>query len=216
MEKIILEASKREVTGKQVKALRREGKLPAILYGHNVDAQPILLDYRAAASVLGRVTASTPITLVVDGQTHQALVKTRQKDPVKGHLLHIDFQVISATERIRALVQLEFTGVSPAVRDLGGTLMPELSQLEVESLLADLPEKIEIDLSAFTEIGQSITVRDLGIPEGVRVLTSPDEMVAVVAGATVEEEEAPAVTEEEVAEPERVTRRKETEEEEEE
>jgi large subunit ribosomal protein L25 len=214
MEEIVLKAKQRKVIGKQVKALRRQGGLPAILYG-SIDPLPITLDAHDAEGVLHSVTSSHLITIEVDGSPHSVLVRERQRNPLTGHLIHVDFQVVSLTEKLRANVMLDLVGDAPAVKDHSGVLVTGLESLEVESFPQDLPERITIDLSILREIGDAIYVRDLNLPEEVEVLAEPDEMVILVTAPEAEpvaEEEEKAVAVAEEGEPEVIERGKKEEE----
>jgi len=213
MEKIVLQAERRTVSGKQVKALRRQGKLPAVLYGHHFDATPITLDAHSATRTLSSLTSSSLVTIDLDGTQHAALVREKQRDFIKGSLLHVDFQVVSMTEKLRVLVSIELTGIAPAVKDFNGVVITNLDEVEVECLPQDLPERVDVDISPLAHIGDSIYVRDIHVSDKVRVLTDPDEAVVVITGGTVEEEvEAAAPVEGEVEEPEVIERGKKEEE----
>lgn len=203
MEKVFLEASRRSVTGKQVGALRREGKLPGVMYGHNFEATPIQLDLRQASKVLHDVTQSQIITVILDGKENAVLVRERQKDYIRNELLHVDFQVVSLTEKIRTRVSIELSGVSPAVKDYNGVVVTEMDEIEVEGLPGDLPEKIVVDISQLTNLGQSITVSDLNVSENIEILHDPADVVVVITGGAAEisaEEEAVVLAEPEVIE----------------
>lgn len=190
MENIVIEATKRDVIGKKVKALRRQGKLPAVVYGHQFAPLPILLDYRQASRSLAGVSSSHLIDLMVDGQKIPVLVRERQHHPITGNLLHIDFLAVSMTEALRTFVPLELEGEAPAVKDYGGVLVIGLEEIEVECLPKDLPEKITVDLSKLEKIGDGIYVKDLAMPSGVEVLSDGDEMVALITAPEGEEVEA--------------------------
>jgi large subunit ribosomal protein L25 len=213
MEEIVLQAKNRNVIGKQVKALRRQGGLPAILYG-SIDPQPITLDAHGAERVLNSVTSSHLITIEVDGAPHSVLVRERQRNPLTGHLIHVDFQVVSLTEKLRARVLLDLVGDAPAVKDHSGVLVTGLESLDVECYPQDLPERITIDLSILREIGDAIYVRDLNLPEAVEVLAEPEEMVILVTAPEAEpvEEEEEVVVEAVEGEPEVIERGKKEEE----
>jgi large subunit ribosomal protein L25 len=203
MEKAVLEASRRSVTGKQVGALRREGKLPGVMYGHNFEATPIQLDLRQASKVLHDVTQSQIITVILDGKENAVLVRERQKDYIRNELLHVDFQVVSLTEKIRTRVSIELSGVSPAVKDYNGVVVTEMDEIEVEGLPGNLPEKIVVDISQLTNLGQSITVSDLNVSENIEILHDPADVVVVITGGAAEisaEEEAEVLAEPEVIE----------------
>lgn len=199
MEKVVLKAEKRDVTGKQVRALRREGKLPAVIYGRRVEPMAIALDAHSAGLTLGKLTSSSLVTIDLDGTEYPALVREKQRHFIKGDLMHVDFLAVSLTEKIRASVRLEFTGVSIAVKDYNGVLVKGLDELEVECLPTDLPERIIADISLLMQIGDAIHVHDLAVPENVRVLDDPDEMVAVVTLAKAEVEALAAEAAEVVA-----------------
>ena len=194
MEKVVLKATKRQVTGKQVKALRRSGKLPAVIYGRRTDPITIALEAHSAGLMLDKIGSSTLITVDVDGTAYPALVRERQRDYIKGTLKHVDFLAVSLTEKIRAQVRIEVTGTSPAVKDLNAVLVTGLHSVSVECLPTDLPDRIVVDISGLALVGDGIHVRDLQVPEKVRVLDDLDEMVVVATYAkeeVVEEVAAP-------------------------
>jgi len=188
MEKIVLKAAKREVLGKQVKALRRAGQLPAVIYGRHVD-QPISisLDAHVAELAFAKLTSSTLVTIDVNGEEYTAIVREKQRNFIKGNLTHVDFLALDLTEKIRTKVRLTFVGVSSAVKDYSAVLVHRKDALEVECLPTDLPERISVDISSLKEIGNNIHVRDISLPENVVVLDDADDVVIV---ATVVKEEA--------------------------
>jgi large subunit ribosomal protein L25 len=193
MEKLVINAEKREVTGKKVGVLRREGKLPGVIYGHHYDAQPILMDLKDATKVLLQTTASTIINLVLDGKEHAALVREKQKDYLRNQFIHVDFQAVSLNEKLRARVSIELTGVAPAIRNFNGVVVEGLTSINVEALPSDLPERFVVDVSHLENIGDAIYLKDLNIPASVELLEDPDEMVVLITAPAAEEvEEAPA------------------------
>jgi len=189
MEKVVLKATKREVTGKQVKALRRAGQLPAVIYGRHVEPIAISLDAHTTGLVFAKLTSSTLVTIDVEGTEYAALVREKQRNYIKGVLTHIDFLAVDLTEKIRTKVRLTFVGVSSAVKDYSAVLVHRMDALEVECLPTDLPERITVDVSSLKEIGNSIRVRDIPIPDAERivVLDDVDEIVII---ATLAKEEA--------------------------
>jgi len=195
MEKVVLKATKREVLGRKVGALRRAGKLPAVLYGHGVESTPVMLDAHEAALKLSHLTSSSLMMIDLDGKEYPALVREKQRDYLKNRLLHVDFQVISMTEKITTKVGIELTGTAPAVKAFSAVIVTVLNELEIECMPQDLPERVVIDISGLTEVGASIHVRDVVISDRVKILGDPAETI-VVASATREEkavaEEAPA------------------------
>jgi large subunit ribosomal protein L25 len=190
MEKVVLQATKRDVVGKQVKALRREGKLPAVIYGRHTDPININLDAHSASLSLGKLTSSSLVTINVDGAEHIALVREKQRDYIKNRLLHVDFLAVSLSEKLRTSVSVHFVGVSPAVKDFNAVLVHNLEELEVECLPTDLPERIDVDISVLKRPGEGIRLKDVHVSEKVRLLGDPETMVAVATFAKVEEEVA--------------------------
>ncbi len=188
MEKIVLKATKRNVTGKQVKALRRAGQLPAVIYGRHVEPISISLEAHTAGLVFAKLTSSTLVTIDVEGTEYAALVRERQRNYIKGDLTHIDFLALDLTEKIRTKVQLTFVGVSSAVKDFSAVLVHRMDALEVECLPTDLPERITVDISSIKEIGNNIHVRDIPLPVNVVVLDDVDDIVII---ASIAKEEAP-------------------------
>jgi len=212
MEKVVLQATRRTVTGKQVRAIRRQGLLPGIMYGHHFDPTPISLDLHTSTLALAGLSSSSLIYLNLEGSEHATLIREKQRDFIRGTLKHIDFQVVSLTEKIRADVNIEITGISPAVRDLNGVLVTGLDRLEVESLPQYLPERYIIDISKLAKIGDGLYVRDLKVADEVEIMSDPDEMLVIVTAGTAEEPEEEAVVG--VAEPEIIEKGKKEEEDE--
>ena len=204
MEKVVLKVSHRTVTGKKVGALRRQGKLPGILYGHHIDPTPIEMDLREATRLLSGQSSSALVQIELDGNPFSVLVRERQRDFIRGTYQHVDFQTVSLTEKLRTQVAIELVGSSPAVKDLNGFVVSGLDELEVECFPQDLPERIVADVSNLLKIGDGIYVRDIFISNKVTILDNPDEMIAIVTFAGKEEEEvveaAPALEEPEVIE----------------
>ncbi|MFN7036615.1 MAG: 50S ribosomal protein L25 [Bellilinea sp.] len=194
MEKLVIQATRRTVTGKKVGALRRDGKLPGIIYGYQTESTPILMELRDASRVLAHASSSQLITINLDGKEFATLVREKQRDFIKGTLLHVDFQVVSLTEKIRTNVGIELSGVSPAVKDYNGVIVQELDVVEVEALPQELPDKFVVDISGLLKIGDAIYVRDLSVPASVEILNDPNDVIVIVTGA------APEISEEELAE----------------
>ncbi len=214
MEEVVIKANRREVLGKQVSALRREGRLPAVIYGHHIDPIAIELNLRDASKSLTGLAPSTLVTVEVDGTTHKTLVREKQRNKITGRLLHVDFLAVSMKEKLRAHVYIEVTGISPAVKDFNGVLVSGTDEVEVESLPQDLPERLVVDISNLLKIGDGIYIRDLRVPEGVKILDDPDTMVALITAQAAEEVEVAPVVEEVTEEPEIIEHGKKEEEEE--
>lgn len=217
MEEVVIKASHRQVVGKKVKVLRREGKLPAVVYGHNVESIPISLDMRETSRTLERLSSTALVVVDLDGKQHYTLVRDKQRDPILGSILHVDFQAVSLDEKVRADLNVKLVGEAPAVETYLGIVVPSLEQISIECLPKDLPESIEVDISGLNEIGDSILVKDLVVPDGVEILSDPEEVVVVIIAQAAEEEieEEEEVEVEEGLEPEVIERGKREEEEEE-
>jgi large subunit ribosomal protein L25 len=204
MEKVVLNAVPRTVTGKQVGALRRDGKLPAVMYGHHFDSTPITLDQREATKLLSTVSSSSIITISLEGKEHATLVREKQKDYLRNSLKHVDFQVVSLTEKIRTNVAVELIGVAPAVKDFNGVLVTGLDEIEVECFPQDLPGSIVVDLSALVNIGAAVSVKDITLSDKVVVLDDGQDLLVHITHPVVEEvvveEVVPSLEEPEVIE----------------
>lgn len=212
MKNVVLKATRRTVTGKQVKSLRRQGKLPAVMYGHAIQPINISLDAHEAGLILPTLSSSTIVTIDVDGEQHAVLVREKQKDYIRNLLTHVDFQVVSLTEKIRAAVRVDVHGLSPAVKDFNAVIVHSLNQVEVEALPRELPERFIVDIATLVNVGDALYVRDLPVSDKVVILTDPNEIIVIATGAAVEEEEAPVETTE-LSEPEVIERGKKEEEE---
>ncbi len=213
MEEIVLHATRREVIGKQVNALRRAGKLPAVIYGRGMDPIPVTLDLRTTSRALAGLPASALVNIELDGERKLALIREKQRDFLRGTLQHLDFQAVSAQEKLRVEVSIQITGIAPAVKDYDGVPVSGLETVEVECLPQDLPEKIVVDISGLKRIGDGIYVRDIVPPANVTILEDPDEMVYLITAPAAEEVEEEALPE--AVEPEVIEKGKKEEEEEE-
>ncbi len=200
MEKFILEAKKRDIIGKKVKALRREGLLPAVMYGSDVESMPIILDTNEVRQTLKMTGANTLITLKIGKKEYLTLVREVQREVIIRDLLHIDFQAVSLEESITTSVPIVVEGEAPAVKELNALLVSSLDELQIEALAKDLPDIISVDVSELFEIGDNIRVKDLIIPGDVKILDDPEETVIVVAAPTLMEIEPEVEVDEELLE----------------
>lgn len=211
MDKHVIQATKRDVIGKKVGVLRREGKLPGVIYGHKFDAMPIIMDSKTTTKILNSVTSSSIVTLVIDGKEHAALVRERQMDYIRNQFIHVDFQAVSQTEKIRAKVGVILTGLAPAIKDFNGVIVEGLDAIEVEALPKDLPERFVIDLSKLAAIGDAIHVKDVEVPANVEIVDDVEAMLVLVTSPAAEEVET-ATGEGDVLEPEVIEKGKKDEE----
>jgi large subunit ribosomal protein L25 len=208
MEVIELNANPRTVTGKQVSSLRRNGLIPAVMYGAGVESTPLELVEHETSQALIAVGGSTLIDLKVGDETHKVLLREIQRHVIRRNIMHIDFLKVAMDVAITAVVPVELVGTAPAVRDLGGVLVAGLDEIEVEALPGDLPDRINVDLSVLVDFDSSITVGDLMLGEGVTLITEPDESIANVIYQSMEEivEEEEVEVLETLEEPELVER----------
>jgi len=187
MEKYVLEAKKREIIGKQVKALRREGLLPAVIYGSDIEPMPLTLNTNEVRQILSVTGANTLITLKIGKKEHLALVRDLQREVINRNLLHIDFQAVSMEETISTTVPVLVVGESPAVKELNALLVTSLDYLQIEAKAKDLPDTISVDVSELVQIGDNIQVKDLIISGDVNILDDSELTVVVVAAPTLME-----------------------------
>ncbi len=191
MSVIPLSASKRETLGKGgARKARSVGQIPAVLYGHGEDPVAVAVSAREFEVALRQHKGGNPIVnLVVGGGEFTALIRDVQYDPLTQGILHLDFQHISLTEQIEVKIAIKLTGLAVGVKDGGGILEQALRELDVRCLPTQIPSSVEADVSALN-IGESIHVRDLVVPN-VTVLTDADTTIATVVPPTVIEEKAP-------------------------
>lgn len=196
-EKVELIVTPREATGKAAKRLRKEGFLPANIYGHHEDSQAIQIEVRDFERVLRLHAATGLINLRQsgDGTIQTALIRHVQHDPRSGKAIHVDFFRVSMTERLAVKVALRFVGEAPAVKNEGGVLLHLLDAIEVEGMASELPEFIEVDISPLTEIDSILHAGDVKLPDGFTLNTDPNEGVAKVSATRAEKAEEGTTTE---------------------
>ncbi len=179
MNKITLAAEKRNTLGKKVKILRQKGIVPGNIFGKNIDSLAIQIEEKKLQVASEDAGSSSLIYLKVNGDTERpVLMQKLQKHPVTGLSLHVDFRQVDLKEKVTAVVPLEGIGKSPVVTDKQGLLLWIIDELEVKALPTDLPEKIEVDITGLTQIGQEILVKDLKIdPSKITITAGPEEVV---------------------------------------
>lgn len=188
-----LVAERREVTGKAVARLRRDGRLPGVVYGHGVPSESVSVDAHEFELLRRHTTGNSLVDLSVGGgRTRPVLVNGVQVDRVTRRPLHVDLFVVRMTEELTVEVPVVPTGVAPAVDTLGGVLIHALEHIRVRALPDKLPQSISYPIDGLAEFDAAVHVSDLSIPDGVTILTDPDELVAKVERPRVEVEEAPA------------------------
>ncbi|MBQ6520598.1 MAG: 50S ribosomal protein L25 [Anaerolineaceae bacterium] len=202
MERVVIKATKRDVTGKKVSQLRREGKMPGVVYGHHIEPIAIVMDAREVTRAMIGLTPSSIVTIDIDGEDHAALIRERQRDFLRNKFIHIDFQAVSRTEKIRARIETVLEGVAPAVKNYNGIVLHEKEYIEVEALPEHLPERFIVDISNLNRIGDMIRISDLSIADDVTVFDDVNDVIVSISGVKeeTEEEETTSADEPEVVE----------------
>ncbi len=158
---------------------RKEGKIPAVMYGHKGASKMFWVDFFAFSKVFALAGESSIISLQIgDGKKASVIVQDMAHDAMTNRVSHIDFFEVSMDEELEARIPLEFVGESPAVREQGGILVKTLEEVTVSCLPKDLPHTLPIDLSILKDFSTHIQVKDLVLPKGVKVLT--DELTTIV------------------------------------
>jgi large subunit ribosomal protein L25 len=188
MAQITINAQVRTALGRQVNNLRKSGKLPAVLYGHNTGTQSLEINEREFAKVFKLAGESTILSLNVDGKAFPVLVHDVQHHYLNDQPIHVDFYAVNMTEKLTASIPFHFIGEAPAVKAMGGILVKNLSEVEVECLPADLPHAIEIDLSSLNTFEDAIHISDIKISDKVTIKAAPEETIVNVAPPRSEEE----------------------------
>lgn len=209
-----LSAKTRAGAGKgAARTLRREGRLPAVIYGHAREPQSLSIPEREFERLLERVAAeNTVIELDIDGAMSRTLIREIQRHPVRRNVLHVDFQELVAGERVVVNIRILLQGIPEGVRNSGAILSQVMQELECRVDPLNMPAHIAVDVTNVA-IGHSVHVGDITIPEGVEVLDDADATIAVVAAPKAEvEAPAPGTVPEAPAEPELIRKPKEGEE----
>lgn len=184
-----LKVEKRSILGKKIKKLRKEGILPANVYGKDMASVAIQLPTIEFNSVFEKAGETGIVELTFDKEVIPVLIHNIQSNPITRQPLHVDFLKVNLKEKITANIPLEFTGEPQLVKDGLATFMHPVDEVEVEALPTDLPEKIEVDIDGLAEVGSQITVADLKSPTGVTITTDPSTVVATLAEIKEEEPE---------------------------
>ena len=172
-------------------SLRKKGRIPAVLYGRKVKSVPLEVDYKDFEKIFREVGESSLISLKIEDEkkTYQVLIHDIQKDPISGKFIHVDFYHPSLTQKTEAVIPLKFVGESEAVKNLGGTLVKSILEVEVKALPQDLPHEIEVDISKIKTFDDHIKIADIKVPSKVEILREKDEIVASVVAPEEEEVE---------------------------
>lgn len=180
MKTVQLKVEPRKVLGKKVKKLRKEGVLPANVYGKDVKSESVQVPYKEFDKVYKEAGETGLVELQVDGKVRPVLIHNIQFDPVSHEPLHADFYQVNLKEKVKTMVPLSFVGEPAAVTNKVGILLEQLSEVEVEALPTDLPESIEVNVESLANVDDQTTVADIKAPAGVTLLTDAGQVVAKI------------------------------------
>ena len=199
MKQTELLATTRETLGKKVRFLRRQGITPVHLFGHNVESVALQCDTAQLKRVLAQTGRTRLISLKVDKakRPRNVVIREVQREPLTSELLHVDFYQVSMAEKIRVEVPIVSIGEAPALKLKENFLIQELNSLSVECLPGEIPNRVDIDLTSLTEVGQAIHVKDIMLDEEGTILNNPEQLVVKISARHIEklveeEVEAPA------------------------
>jgi len=204
---ISLSARVREVLGKKVKILRKKDILPAVLYGPKLKSLALQVDLKELEKVYKEAGESSLISLKVNDKKLLVLIHEIQRDPMTDKFLHVDFYQAPLKEKVEAAVSLVFEGISQAVKELGGTLVKNIVEVEVKALPQNLPHEIVVNIEGLKTFEDDILIKDLKVSKAVEILKEPKEIVASVNPPEAVEEELEKPIEEKVEEVEKVEKK---------
>lgn len=193
----ILSANLRTPASKAARALRHQGVIPGVIYGHGVENLPISVDEKAFIKVFRQVGETTLFDLAINGQAPvKVLIQEVQRHPVSGIFQHVDFHQVRMDEKLEVDIPVKFVGESPAVKELGAILVRVVNELHVKCLPNDLVHEIEVDLSSLAKLNDDITLKQIKLPKGIEVVgLTLDEVIATVTAPRSEAELAELKTE---------------------
>lgn len=183
---INIKTDKRQKIGK-LESLRKEGFMPAVFYGHKKESTPIQIKKTDFIKAWKNAGESTVIKLDTPDGELETLIHAVDLDPITNEPRHADFYIFEKGHKVEIAVPLEFVGVSPAVKDLGGVLMKILHEIKVSAEPSNLPHQIEVDISPITELEGQILAKEIVLPKGVELKENPEEVVVTVATPKAEE-----------------------------
>ena len=202
---LTLPAKIRKTLGKKVKALRERGVLPGVLYGPRIkETLPLEINFKEFEKVYKEAGESTLVSLEIEGKKTPVLIHEVKLDPLTGKPIHIDFYQPRLEEEVEVTIPIIFEGEAPAVKDLGGTLVKNIHEVEVRALPQNLPHEIKVNMEKLKTFEDDILVKDLPTPKGVKILKELEEVVATVAPPEKVEEELVKPIGEKVEEVEKV------------
>jgi large subunit ribosomal protein L25 len=205
---LTLQAKIRKDFGKKVKNLRKKGLIPAVLYGPKIENLTLEVDLKEFEKVYQAAGESSLISLEVDKKKFLVLIHAVEIDALSQKPIHVDFYQPRLDEEITATIPLVFEGEAPAVKDLGGTLVRNIHEVEVKALPQDLPHEIKVNIEKLKTFEDNILIKDLNVSKEVRILKEPEEIVALVTPPEKVEEELVKPVEEKVEEVEKIEEKK--------
>ena len=189
MEELKLKSTIRTETGGKLKKLRKNALIPAVIYGHKTKNQLLKVGYREFEDVYKKARENTLINLLIgDSSKGKVIIHNLQVDPVSDKFIHIDFYQVKMDEKISAEIPLDFIGESEAVKNEGGVFVKNMNTVEVESLPQNLPREIKVDISQIKKLEEAIHIKDLDVPENVKLVAQGDEVVAIILKPRAKEE----------------------------
>lgn len=193
-------AQKRKIFGKKVKKLRKEGLIPAHIFGKGIKSVHISVDGKSFLPIFEEIGETGLLDLVVGKQKPRTvLISQVQRHPVTDKILHIDFHQVTLTEKVKTEIPIEIVGESPAVEEKKGVLLTVLDEVEVEALPADLPESLPVDISNLAEVNDAVKVGDLKVSKKVTILANPEEILVKIGPLVTAEMKEEIKAEEEAA-----------------
>jgi large subunit ribosomal protein L25 len=190
-EKVKLSATKRDVFGRKTNKGRKEGLIPAVVYGRGIKSESLWVKNLDFSKLVAKSGESTMIELEIDGKNDRnVIIYETQEDPIRGNYIHIDFFQVRMDEEIETEVELVYINeeVAPAVKELGGVLVKNMDAITVKCLPGDLPSEISVDVSKLATFDDRITVADLDISDKVEIEIDPETVVALVSPPRSDEE----------------------------
>ena len=201
MDGLQITLEKREVIGKKVSNLRKNGLVPVHLYGPEVDSVSLQCASLPLSKIVLQAGTNIPINVSIDGSEDQVcFVREVQYHPVKDHIIHVDFMSVNISKPVTARVPVRIEGTSPAVRTMGGTLLQPLESVTVEALPLEIPEYLSLAAELLVDFETNLYVKDLEIPDGIQIINNDSEMLASVVAPRVERARGPESEEGESAE----------------
>lgn len=185
-----LAAQKRDAFGRGVKALRGKGFIPAELYGHGVKNEHVAILAKDFQRVFREAGESALVHLFIEGEKHPVFIYDVAFDPVTDAVTAVDFYQVRLDRKIKVKVPFVFEGQSPAIKDKGGVLVKAVQEVEVEALPGSIPRELRVSIANLADIGQSVYMKNIDLPEGVKAMIDLDTVVASVIAKVTEEQEA--------------------------